>query len=179
MVDSRTKSVNMTYSALCSYVMNTYYRSFAGISGLALAIFMLVLMVIGWDDLFGTQKVIMVIIIVLFMVVNPLMLMFKAFQQLKLSPSYREPLNYTFTDNGITVSQGEASSDIEWKNICRLFMTGKIVAIYTSRLHAFVIPLDELGEERGKIIASLVQFTAAYKPKLSRNLVRYQSGKGL
>ena len=58
-------------------------------------------------------------------------------------------------------------------------MTGKILAVYTSRLHAFVIPLSDLGAERGKIIASAVQFTAGNRIRLSRNLVRYRSGKGL
>ncbi len=179
MVDTKTITVKMTYSALRSYIMNTYYRSLQGISGLVVGFGAIALMAVGWQDLLRTQKVILIIVAALFLVINPLMLMFKAFQQFKLSPSYKKPLNYTFSDKGITVSQEEASQEIAWENICRLFMTGKILAVYTSRLHAFVIPIAELGDERGKIIASLVQFTAGNKPRLSRNLVRYQSGKGL
>ncbi|MDE6025071.1 MAG: YcxB family protein [Lachnospiraceae bacterium] len=179
MVDTKTKTVKMTYRALCSYILNTYYRSFTGISSLFMGVGSIVLMIIGWKDLAGTQKVILAIVAVLFLVINPLQLMFKAFQQFKLNPTYKKPLNYTFSDNGITVSQEDVSQEIPWESICRLFMTGNIIAIYTSRLHAFVIPLADLGEERGKIIASVVQFTAANKPRISKNLVRYQSGKGL
>lgn len=179
MIDTKTKTINMTYRALCSYVLNAYYRNFSGIISLVLGVGSIVLMMIGWNDLAGTQKVILTIIAVLFLVINPLQLMFKAYQQLKLSSSYKKPLNYTFSDKGITVSQDDISQDIPWESICRLFMTGNIIAIYTSRYHAFVIPLSELGEEKGKIIASVVQFTAANKPRISKNLVRYQSGKGL
>ncbi|MCM1273456.1 MAG: YcxB family protein [Clostridium sp.] len=179
MVDTKTKTVNMTYRALCSYVLNTYYRSFAGASSLVLGVGSIVLMVIGWNNLAGTQKVILAIVAVLFLAINPLQLMFKAYQQLKLSSSYKKPLNYTFSDKGIMVSQDDVSQEIPWESICRLFMTGYMIAIYTSRLHAFVIPLSELGEEKGKIIASVVQFTAANHPRISKNLTRYQSGKGL
>lgn len=179
MVDTKTITVKMTYQSLCSYIMNTYYRGFQGISGLILGFGSLILMVVGWQSLTWKQKVILGIVAGIFLVMNPLMLMFKAFQQFKLSPSYKKPLDYIFSDNGITVRQEEASQEIPWENVCRLFMTGKILAVYTSRLHAFVIPLSDLGEERGKIIASVVQFTAANRPRLSRNLARYKSGKGL
>lgn len=179
MVDTKTKTVNMTYQALSSYIMNTYYRTFSGLFGLVLAAIMLLLMIFGWNDLEAKQKVIMIIIVALFFVINPLMLMFKAYQQLKLSPSYKKPLNYTFTDEGIVVSQEDVTQEIPWDNICRLFMTGKIVAIYTSRLHAFVLPLSELGDEKGKILAALVQFSAGGNARISRNLMRYKSGKGM
>lgn len=48
-----------------------------------------------------------------------------------------------------------------------------------NRMHAFVIPLDQLGDDKGKILASVVNFTAGYKPRVSRSLKRYQSGKGI
>ena len=96
-----------------------------------------------------------------------------------LCPSYKKPLDYTFHNEGITISQGELSQSIEWSNIYRLMMTKKMIAIYTNRINAFVIPLSELGEDRGKIISSLVQFTVDYKPILSGNLKGYKSGKGI
>ena len=58
-------------------------------------------------------------------------------------------------------------------------MTKHMIAIYTGRMNAFVIPLTELGDDKSKILTSLVQFTAEYKPRLSRNLKRFESGKGI
>ena len=37
MTEAKTKSVNMTFPALFSYVMNTNYRSMSGILGLVLS----------------------------------------------------------------------------------------------------------------------------------------------
>ena len=81
-----------------------------------------------------------IIVALIFTVINPLMLALKTLQQLKLSPSYKKPLDYTFHNEGITISQGELSQSIEWSNIYRLMMTKKMLAIYTNRINAFVIP---------------------------------------
>lgn len=179
MTEAKTKSVNMTFPALFSYVMNTNYRSMSGILGLVLSFGAIVMLVIGWNATSGRQKAIFIIVALMFTVINPLSLAFKTFKQLKTSPSYKQPLVYTFSDGGIGVSQGEEHMDLEWKCVCRLLMTKYMLAVYTNRMHAFVIPLDQLGDDKGKILASVVNFTAGYKPRVSRSLKRYQSGKGI
>lgn len=179
MTQANTKSVKMTYSALLSYIVRTHYRSMAGIIGVLISTAALVLLIVKWGDLATERIILYAIIAALFLVVNPAMLAFKAYQQLKLSPSYREPLQYTFSDEGIVVSQGEASEKVSWDKICRVMLTNKILVIYTSRIHAFVLPVSELGDDKTKIYMAIVQFTSEYNPKLSNNLKRYQSGKGM
>ena len=164
MTEAKTKSVNMTFPALFSYVMNTNYRSMSGILGLVLSFGAIVMLVIGWNTTSGRQKAIFIIVALMFTVINPLSLAFKTFKQLKTSPSYK---------------QGEEHMDLEWKGVYRLLMTKYMLAVYTNRMHAFVIPLDQLGDDKGKILASVVNFTAGYKPRVSRSLKRYQSGKGI
>lgn len=68
----------------------------------------------------------------MFTVINPLSLAFKTFKQLKTSPSYKQPLVYTFGDDGIGVSQGEEHMDLEWKGVYRLLMTKYMLAVYTT-----------------------------------------------
>ncbi len=179
MIASKTKSINMNFSALYSYVINNNYRSIGGVVGIILSVGSLVLLFACWGSLSTAQGLIFLFIGLLFTVINPLSLAFKTFKQLKLSPSYQKPLEYTFSDDGINVSQGEVSQDISWDMICRVMMTNKMIAIYTGRYYAFVIPLSELGEDRSKIVTSIVQFTTDYRPRLSKNLKEYQSGKGL
>ncbi|MGN0151991.1 MAG: YcxB family protein [Wujia sp.] len=179
MKEAKTKSVNMTFPALYSYVINTNYRSLGGVMGVLISLVAIVLLIINWSKFTPTYRVLLLLVGLLFTVINPLMLAFKSFRQLKLSPSYKKPLEYVFADDGIHISQGELHETLKWDMICRIMMTNQMLAIYTSRLHAFVIPLSELGEDKGKILASVVQFTAAYKPRVSKNLKRFQSGKGI
>ena len=179
MKEANTKSVKMTFKALYSYVLNTNYRSYAGVIGLVISFGALVILAMNWNG-FGTgQRAILIIIGLVFTVINPLSLAFKTYQQLKLSPSHKMPLDYTFSSDGITVAQGEATQLIKWDMICRIMMTNHMVAVYTSRIHAFVIPLSELGEDKGRILTAMVSFTANNEPRLSRNLKVYTSGKGL
>lgn len=179
MTTAKTKSVNMTFSALYSYVINTNYRSVSGILGILLSVGAIVLLGFQWNTMSSGQRIVFIMIALMFTVINPAALAFKTFRQFKLSPSYRQPLEYTFSDSGIGVSQGEQHMDLEWKGIYRLLLTKKMLAVYTNRIHAFVIPLSELGDEKGKILASVVSFTANYNPRVSKSLKRYQSGKGL
>ncbi len=179
MIDTKTKSVSMRFDALFNYVLNTNYRNISGVVGIGISIFSLIFLIIKWGELTNAHKVAFAILALLFTVLNPLNLAFKTYKQLKLSPAYKTPLVYTFGDDGITVKQGEVEQLLPWKNICRIMMTGKILAIYTSRIHAFVIPLSELGDDKGKILAAVVQFTAEYKPQVSKSLREYQSGKGI
>lgn len=179
MKSAETKSVNMTYKALLSYVLNTNYRSVAGILGIIISVASLVLAITYWSGIDTSRKIMLIFVGLIFTVINPLSLAFKSFRQLKLSPSYKTPLNYTFGDDGIYITQGEQSENLTWDRICRLLMTKHMIAIYTGRMNAFVIPLTELGDDKSKILTSLVQFTAEYKPRLSRNLKRFESGKGI
>lgn len=176
---ANTKSVKMTFKALYSYVINTNYRSYAGVIGLVISFGALVILIMNWSGFGTAQRVMLIIIGLVFTVLNPLSLAFKTYQQLKLSPSHKIPLDYTFSDEGITVAQGEVTQLIKWNMICRIMMTKHMVAVYTSRIHAFVIPLSELGEDKGRILTAMVSFTANNEPRLSKNLKVYTSGKGM
>lgn len=173
------KSVNMTYKALYSFVLNTNVRCVAGVIGLAISFAAILVIIFKWGDLNSGSRTAYILLALAFTVINPMLLAVKAFRQLKLSPSYKKPIDYEFSDDGIIISQGEASLDVKWESICRLLKTNSMIAVYTSPVHAFVIPLSELGEDASKIIAKIVSFTAEYKPSVSRSLKQYQSGKGI
>lgn len=172
------KSVKMNFKALYSYIINTNYRSFSGVLGIMISVVSLAVLILRWSNLGTAQKTLFFLMGITFTVINPSMLAWKAFRQLKLSPSYRNTLDYTFMDDGILIEQGEISQKIGWDMVCRMMLTGSMLAIYTSRMHAFVIPVEALGDDRGKILTGIVQFSADYNPMLSKNLREYKSGKG-
>lgn len=179
MTDTKTKSVKMTFKALYSYVMNTNYRNIMGVLGLILSVGSIVILAVGWNQLSIINKIIFIIVALAFTVLNPLSLALKTKKQLATSPSYKEPLDYTFGSEGITISQGELSQEVKWSDITRIMLTKSMIAIYTGPMSAFVIPTSELGKDKGRILSTAVQFTAEYRPRLSSNLKVYQTGKGI
>lgn len=179
MTDKQTKSVSMTFKALYSYILDSYYKKISGIISAIFSIASIVVLILGWGQMAVNQRILFIILGSLFTIVNPIMLAFKAFQQLKLSPSFKKPIVYTFGTDGITVTQEDASQEVKWEQICKISLSKNVLALYTGVIYAFIIPVSELGDAKGKILSVVVQYTANHSPKITNNLKGYLSGKGL
>lgn len=175
----KSVTFKMTFGDLYNFLLNNYYRGFAGFVGLMISILAIAGMVTYWGKMMLYQYVIFGFLALSFPVINPVMLAWKAFKQLNLTPSYKKPLTYEVRSRGITVSQGEIHQTTKWSYIRRIMMTGKVLVLYTNRLNAFVIPKAALGENESRFLTMIVQFTDNYKPRLSKSLKVYRSGKGL
>ena len=84
-----------------------------------------------------------VVVIALFVVINPLMIYVKAKKQAIENPVYKSPTYYTLQDDGIFVELGEESATIEWT---------RLTLLYTGKQQAFVFPDYELGDDREKML---------------------------
>ena len=74
----------------------------------------------------------------LFTVIQPLIVYRNAKKQSKV---YKEfPLEYTISERGIEVKQDDAEGSNEWDNVVKIVSTKRLVIIYTSSVHAYVIP---------------------------------------
>ncbi|MFR9098707.1 MAG: YcxB family protein [Anaerostipes hadrus] len=61
-----------------------------------------------------------VVVIALFVVINPLMIYVKAKKQAIENPVYKNPTYYTVRDDGIFVELGEESATIEWNRVYKI-----------------------------------------------------------
>ncbi len=147
-----TVSVQMKVSYMYSFLFQHLHRSFRGIFGVCISVAALVAFAMSFD---GTQdttrQVILLIIGLLFTVVNPIILLIKAAQQVKLSPIYKQPLVYTFSESGMKVAQGESEQFVTWKQVLEIRKTPSILVIYTSRNAGSILSLRELGDKRKEV----------------------------
>jgi hypothetical protein len=79
------------------------------------------------------------------------------------------------TDTGVDDSKKVEQQTLEWRNIYRLRLGKKMIAIHTSPIYAFTIPLSELGNDKDIILSRLVQYTEPHSPHISGNLKSYRS----
>jgi hypothetical protein len=56
-------------------------------------------------------------------------------------------LNYEFEDELIRVSVGEESVEFKWENIFQMKKSGNLLLVYTNRIHAYILPLSQVGEK--------------------------------
>lgn len=92
------------------------------------------------------------IVIALFVVINPLMLYVKAKKQAIENPVYKNPTYYTLQDDGIFVELGDESATIEWIRVYKITHFMGLTLLYTGRQQAFVFPDYELGNDREKML---------------------------
>ena len=132
-----------------SFLMQHTHRSFKGIFGVCISVAALAAFALSFDGNGDTtRKVILLIIGLLFTVVNPIILLIKAQQQVLLSPVYKNPLTYLFTEDGMTVSQGEQEQSLAWNAILEVRKTASVLIIYTAKNTASILAYKEMGENR-------------------------------
>lgn len=82
----------------------------------------------------------------LFTVVQPTMIYFKSKKQVKKNAEIKDDLEYTINKSGVSVVQGERNGFSTWDEIVKVTSTKKLIMLYTSRVHAYVIPKDDVDD---------------------------------
>lgn len=54
-------------------------------------------------------------------------------------------IHYSFSEEGILVSVDEESVEFQWENIYQMKTRGDLLLIYTNRMSAYILPLNQLG----------------------------------
>lgn len=178
-MEDKRYEVNMNFKAMRDYVLRTHYGSLSG----KLAIFVALLALVQFVTTINKEvpknnRVLLIGIIVIVVILNPLFLTLRAYNQVKTSPYYKKPITYIFNSKGIVISQGENNEELSWDKIKKVIKTKHIIAVYTSKLHAFVLPIEELGSDASKIAALIVQSTEEYNTRVGKNLKELRSGNG-
>ena len=93
----------------------------------------------------------LVILALLFTVINPVSLLYKAARQIKRTPMFSKPLEYRFDSKGFSVSQEGSSDSAEWGAVIMLRETGKSIILYMGAAHAMVLPKREIGEQLSEL----------------------------
>lgn len=102
-----------------------------------------------------------IVLIGLFVVVNPLMLYVKAKKQAIENPVYKMKTYYTLNEDGIFVELGENSATIEWARVLKISHVIGLNILYTGRKQAFVFPDYALGEDKDKMLSYMKEHMKA------------------
>lgn len=110
-----------------------------------------------------------IVIIGLFVVINPLMLYVKAKKQAIENPAYKMPTYYTLKEEGIFVELGEESAVIEWARVLKISHVMGLSILYTGRKQAFVFPDYALGADKEKMLTYMKEHmkAAVRSPQIS------------
>lgn len=138
--------IKMRTKDIYKFLLYHTYSGFGGWFGVILSVIALVLLITDFNSYDDAGKMVLIVIALAFTVVNPIMLLSKAKQQVLTNAVYKKPLHYTFTEEGIQVSQEEQAETMPWDRLQKAKQFGGVLIVYTSKVHAFIFPLDQVGE---------------------------------
>lgn len=126
--------VQMDAGILYDYMLYHMYHGLSGILGTLVGLLM-----IGYYVGYHSNIVYLIfgIVVVFYLPVN---LYMTAKRQALTNPSFKKPLHYVFTEEGMEVSQDDSADKIEWDKMLKAVSTGKSIILYTSKVSATIIP---------------------------------------
>ena len=120
------------------FLLHYNYTKMTGLFGILLGLASLVAVFVRWDLWNANQRVVWFVIAFLFLVMQPLTLMNKGKRQMS-QEAMKEPLFCHIDEEGMTVTQGEASSECKWKNVRKIVYRKHEIYIFTSAIYATII----------------------------------------
>ncbi len=140
-----TFEVTMKTNYMFSFLFyNSYYGVRGGIN-YALSAVAIVALLCGFGDS-PIATFFLVLLALLFTVIEPLMLLFKAFRQVHTSESFKLPMTYTFAENAFYLQQGEVRQQAPWELVLLVRETRDLFILFTGGNNAILLPKDQIEE---------------------------------
>ncbi len=96
----------------------------------------------------------------------PWTLFIKSRRQILSNPSFQEPLQYAFDEEGLTISQGAEEAKVAWGDMHKAVSTGRSIILYTTRVNAAIFPKRQLGDQKMAVIEMISTHMPPSKVKI-------------
>ena len=154
--------VKITAADLYDYMLSHTYSGFSGLFGSVVGALFIVLY-------FGKERQFIYLIAgVALLLYIPCSLFMRAHKQVALNETFKKPLHYMLTDEGVTVSQGEDEMFWDWDVVFKAKSTNRSLLIYTSKVNAWIFPKKDLGKDKEAVIQLISAHVAPDKVKIKQ-----------
>ena len=133
------------------FLLHYNYTKATGLFGILLGIASLAAVFIKWNMWNANQRVVWIVIAVLFLIVQPLTLAKKGRRQMA-QEEMQIPLFCHIDEEGISVTQGEASSSCKWSDLRKVVYRKNEMYLFTSAIYATIITRNSCEEKFGKTV---------------------------
>lgn len=121
------------------------YGSMLGIVNGIFTVAMILLAIRFFADVHITLKVLLIIAICLFSVIQPIILYLRAKKQMENMP---EEVNLSFDDQGMHVKINSKKTDLKWQSIRGISKKPTMLVVFSSAQHGFVLNNKVLQSQR-------------------------------
>ena len=144
---------------LYDYMLMHHFNSAAGVMGGTVGALMVIVALSSKQWLFLIGGIVLLVYL-------PWTLFIKSRQQALNNPVFKQPLHYVLDEQGITISQGEESTNQPWEQMVKAVSTSKSIIVYTSRVNATIFPKKQMGDKTASVIEVISKNMPAKKVKI-------------
>ncbi len=166
MEKSISLTIQMTKSAMFDFLYWHSYHGFMGIVNYGFSLIALIALLCGFGKGNTIATIALIVLASLFTIINPIVLYYKAVRQVKQTPIFQKPLQYTFDKKGFGVSQGEEQAFAAWSDVLLLRETNKTIVLYLGAANATVLPKKDCKEH----LVQIKEFIRAAAPEVAKKL---------
>lgn len=171
-MEQTEKKVTVSVQMKTAYMFDfLYWHSYGGMMGIinygfSLAAVAALFFGFGKGDTLAT--VALIVLALLFTVINPLLLLRRAARQIKRTPMFHKPIEYSFDEKGFAVTQDGETGEAEWAEVVLVRETKKTLVLYLGAANAIVLPKEECGEKMTEIKNLLKTARPVFASKLKK-----------
>lgn len=140
-------SVTVNGKDLFNFMLQHTYRCVGGVLSLLFSLGSFILLLKCFSTVDTAYKIILLISSLLFTVINPFLLYRRSMKQVKRNPSFTAPMEYTFTNKGFTMQQGDETASVDWKDLWKIRDGKNYLYLYANTVRANIIPKKQMGEQ--------------------------------
>ncbi len=159
--------VKMTTKDLYKYNLRNAYSGMQGILSIICAALVVFVFIWKFDSLSLVYKALFIALAIAFLLYIPIALYLRSKQVIAKSDVFREPLTFVFSDEEINIQSPVATEEDEtllpWADIYKVVKTKSLILIYTNRVSAYIIPLEQITDKEKEIIDALKSKVEGFK----------------
>lgn len=159
-------NVKMTDEYMYDFML---YHNYTHMSGLMTAIAGVLCLAVFIQKLMDGEMqtgVVWLMCAILFLIISPSSMKAKARNQVNNTEMFQKPLEYEFTEEGITVSQEEAKAETKWEEVTKAVSTQKSVILYLGRVRALIFPKVCMGDQYEEAVKMIHTHISPNKVKI-------------
>ena len=140
-------NIDLKTKHMYEFQMRHSYLTRTGILSVIVSLVALVYLLFTFRSNSYSTNMLLVLAALLFTVIYPIQMLSKSFQLVKMSPVLSKTLKYTFTTEGILVSQDNDDALLPWEDIVRVIETTKLILVYSSPKNGYILPKSQYIDE--------------------------------
>lgn len=153
--------IKITAADLYDYMLAHTYSGFSGLFGSIVGALFIVYAVSEGVWYYLAAGIVILLYI-------PCSLFMRAKKQAATNDFFKQPIHYTLTDEGVTVTQGEYEMTQPWAIVVKAASTNRSLLLYTSKVNAWIFPKRDLAEKREDVIQMISTHVAPDRVKIKQ-----------